>query len=143
MAPLREGRMELQDEGSQLVAEVVAVPPRAWVLDACAGAGGKALALGVAMENRGRLFATDVSARKLEELRRRARRAGLTNLPALAVRAGEPLSFPRPFARVLVDAPCSVLGVVRRNPETKWRLAPDDIDELCRKQATILDGYAP
>jgi 16S rRNA (cytosine967-C5)-methyltransferase len=144
LPPHRDGAMELQDEGSQLVAEVVAPPPRGLVVDACAGAGGKTLALGAALGNRGRLVALDVAATKLVELRRRARRAGLTNVRACTVASdgsGAPVP-PGSADRVLVDAPCSGLGVVRRNPETKWRLAPADLDELARKQRAILDAYA-
>lgn len=138
----REGWMEAQDEGSQLLAELVAPPPRSSLIDACAGAGGKTLALGAALANKGRLLAFDVSPRKLEELRRRARRAGLTNVHAQGVARGERPSA-QPAARVLVDAPCSGLGVVRRHPETKWRLTPRDLDELPQTQRAILDLYAP
>ena len=152
MAPFREGWMELQDEGSQLVAELVAPPPRGTVIDACAGAGGKTLALGALLANRGRLVSFDISATKLVELRKRARRAGLTDVHALEVEpqseaAGAARSGPppgtRPASRVLVDAPCSGLGVVRRNPETKWRVKPGDLDEMPRKQRAILEAYAP
>jgi 16S rRNA (cytosine967-C5)-methyltransferase len=111
------------------------------VLDACAGAGGKTLALGAQLGNRGRLVALDVSAHKLVELRKRARRAGLTNMqaltaPAFAARADL-------FDRVLVDAPCSGLGVLRRNPEARWRLGPGDLVELPARQREILETYAP
>jgi len=142
LAAFKEGRFELQDAGSQLIAEAVAPPPRGLVLDACAGAGGKTLALGALLENRGRLWACDVSPRKLDELRERARRAGLTN--ARAVTAGDPALAPLEGRcdRVLVDAPCSGVGVLRRNPETRWRLAPGDLDELPRVQRQILDEYA-
>src|SRR5437762_10499393 len=91
MAALRDGWMEVQDEGSQLVAEAVAPPPRGTVIDACAGAGGKTLALAALLGNKGRLTALDVRARALTELRRRARRAGVTNLTALAVDEAAPL----------------------------------------------------
>lgn len=142
LAAFREGWLEVQDEGSQLLAELVAPPPRSSLIDACAGAGGKTLALGAALANKGRLLAFDVSPRKLEELRRRARRAGLTNVHAQTVARGERPGA-QPAARVLVDAPCSGLGVVRRHPETKWRLTPRDLDELPRTQRAILDLYAP
>ena len=141
LEPFRDGWMELQDEGSQLVAELVAPPPRGSVIDACAGAGGKTLALGAAMENRGRLVALDVSKPKLEELRRRVARAGLTNVRAVQVGDELPEGI-APASRVLVDAPCSGLGVVRRNPESKWRLQPNDLVELPVKQAKILARYA-
>jgi 16S rRNA (cytosine967-C5)-methyltransferase len=147
LGAFREGRFELQDFGSQLVGEVCAPPPRGAVLDACAGAGGKSLHLGALMGNRGRVVALDVSQAKLEELRRRARRAGLTSVRALHVSAEGPLELPRavagPYARVLVDAPCSGIGVLRRHPEARWRLSPADLDSLQRTQRTILDRVAP
>jgi 16S rRNA (cytosine967-C5)-methyltransferase len=126
----------------------VAPPPRGAVLDACAGAGGKTLALGARLANRGRLIALDVSERKLEELKERARRAGLTNVQALladdffARREKEGGALPL-FDRVLCDAPCSGLGVLRRHPETRWRLQPAELDELPRTQRAILERYAP
>ncbi|HZS36155.1 MAG TPA: hypothetical protein VFF06_04985 [Polyangia bacterium] len=143
----KDGRFELQDAGSQAIAELVAPPPRGLVLDACAGAGGKTLALGALLGNRGRLYATDVSERKLVELRERARRAGLTNVQALAVEEGSG-KLPQAvaalaFDRVLADAPCSGLGVLRRNPEARWRLQPAELDELLAAQRGILDTYAP
>src|SRR5256885_2320432 len=111
----QEGRFELQDAASQIVAELVAPPPRGNIVDACAGAGGKTLALGALLGNKGRLTALDVSEKKLVELRKRARRAGLTNVHAST-------QVPSLEAdRVLVDAPCSGLGVLRRNPEARWR----------------------
>jgi 16S rRNA (cytosine967-C5)-methyltransferase len=113
------------------------------VVDACAGAGGKTLALGARMENRGRLLALDIDRDKLDELRRRARRAGLTNVQALCVSMETGAELPaellsRGAQRVLVDAPCSGLGVLRRNPEARWRLRPEDLDEIGAKQRAIL-----
>jgi 16S rRNA (cytosine967-C5)-methyltransferase len=145
LAPLRDGWMELQDEGSQLVAELCAPPPRGLVVDACAGAGGKTLALGALLGNRGRLLAFDVTAPKLAELRRRVRRAGLTNVSARRLDGGaiDDRELRGRADRVLVDAPCSGLGVVRRNPETRWRLEPRDLDELPVKQRALLEAYAP
>jgi 16S rRNA (cytosine967-C5)-methyltransferase len=140
----RQGRFELQDAASQLVGELVAPPPRGVVVDACAGAGGKTLALGALLGNKGRLVAFDVSERKLVELRRRARRAGLTNVQALTVRAdAAPSGFDGACDRVLCDAPCSGLGVLRRNPEARWRLGPGDLAELPLRQRAILEAYAP
>jgi 16S rRNA (cytosine967-C5)-methyltransferase len=138
----REGLVEVQDEASQLVCELVAPPPRAVVVDACAGAGGKTLALGALAGGKGRLVALDVEERKLEELRRRARRAKLTNVQAIAV--GPAGGYPDEVEalrgkadRVLVDAPCSGLGSLRRNPELRWRLTPDDLERLPREQEAI------
>jgi len=130
----KEGLFEAQDEASQLVAELVAPPPKSLVVDACAGAGGKSLAVGALLGGKGRLVALDVDERKLEELRRRARRAGLSNVRAVAI---DDDSWPDEIEllrgradRVLVDAPCSGIGALRRNPEARWRLAEDDLVRL-------------
>jgi 16S rRNA (cytosine967-C5)-methyltransferase len=141
----QEGLMELQDEGSQLVAELVAPPPGGVVVDACAGAGGKTLALGSLLRNRGRILALDIDERKLQELRRRARRAGLTNVQARVLPGGQvpPDLVPGGASRVLVDAPCSGLGVLRRNPEARWRLKEQDVAELGLLQRQILAACAP
>jgi 16S rRNA (cytosine967-C5)-methyltransferase len=146
----KQGCFELQDAGSQWIAEVVAPPPKGVVIDACAGAGGKTLALGALLGNRGRLVALDVNARKLVELRDRARRAGLTNMQPLEV-ADDPeralASLPAKLIgsadRVLCDVPCSGLGVLRRNPEQRWRLSPADLEELPVLQRKLLEAYAP
>lgn len=142
-----DGRFELQDAGSQIIAELVAPPPRGLVVDACAGAGGKSLALGALLGNRGRLTAFDVADAKLEELRTRARRAGLTNLRAIAVDETQPaeeeVKLRGRADRVLCDVPCSGIGTLRRNPEARWRLQPADLDELPTLQRAILERYAP
>src|SRR5262249_28416122 len=141
LAAFPEGLFEVQAEASQLVAELVAPPPRGLVVDACAGAGGKTLALGALLANRGRLWALDADAKKLAELTRRARRAGLSNHRAVAV---PPDAYPDEVEalhgradRVLVDAPCSGIGALRRNPEARWRLADDDIPRLQAQQLAI------
>lgn len=142
-----DGLIEMQDEASQLVAELVEPAPGSLVVDACAGAGGKTLALGALMKNRGRLVALDISARRLEELRRRARRAGLSNLRALEIspaNSGIAQDWPREAAallgkadRVLVDAPCSGIGALRRNPEARWRLKEEDLARFPDEQEAI------
>jgi 16S rRNA (cytosine967-C5)-methyltransferase len=141
LGAFRDGLFEVQDEASQLVAELVAPPPRGLVVDACAGAGGKTLALGALLGNRGRLWALDVDARKLGELVRRARRAGLSNHRAVAVAADaypdEVEALHGRADRVLVDAPCSGIGALRRNPEARWRLADDDIPRLAAEQLAV------
>jgi 16S rRNA (cytosine967-C5)-methyltransferase len=137
-----EGLFEVQDEGSQLVAEACAPPPRGLVVDACAGAGGKTLALAALAGGRGRVVALDVDGRKLEELRRRARRAGLTNVQARAPGPDATFGLAGHADRVLCDAPCSGLGVLRRNPEARWRLTPDSVAELPGRQRAILEQYA-
>jgi 16S rRNA (cytosine967-C5)-methyltransferase len=140
LQPFAEGLFEVQDEASQLVGEITAPPPRGVIVDACAGAGGKTLALGAALGGKGRIVAFDVDDKKLGELRRRARRAGLANVQAISVEDGVP---PMQAARVLVDAPCSGLGVLRRNPEARWRLTPDEIGAFPARQLALLESYAP
>jgi 16S rRNA (cytosine967-C5)-methyltransferase len=144
----KEGLFEVMDEGSQLVAEAVAPPPGGRVVDACAGAGGKTLALGALLAGKGRILALDVAGKKLEELRRRARRAGLNNVVAREVRAGGAAGLPAEAApgawdRVLVDAPCSGIGTLRRNPEARWRLTPREIAAFPPRQLALLVTYAP
>jgi 16S rRNA (cytosine967-C5)-methyltransferase len=150
----RRGRFEAQDEGSQLVAELVAPPPRSRAVDYCAGAGGKSLALAAMLGNRGRVVACDVDRRKLAELRRRARRAGATNIQTVLVAGDLAAGLAPPLValegrceRVLVDAPCSGIGALRRNPEARWRLVPGDLERLPALQLAIarraLDLVAP
>jgi 16S rRNA (cytosine967-C5)-methyltransferase len=146
----RAGLFEAQDEGSQLCAELVA-PPRlkksgARVVDFCAGAGGKTLAIAAAMGNKGRIVAADVSFKKLAELRRRARRAGVDNAQVVELEADPLAPFPPGLARlearahrVLVDAPCSGVGALRRNPESKWRLKESDLERFPALQLEICE----
>jgi 16S rRNA (cytosine967-C5)-methyltransferase len=141
----RDGLFEVMDEGSQLVAEAVAPPPRGRIADACAGAGGKTLALSAMLDNQGRILALDSNGKKLEELRRRARRAGLSNLVAREVKppALPPEAKLSAWDRVLVDAPCSGLGTLRRNPEARWRLTAKDVGAFPSDQLALLVTYAP
>jgi len=147
LSAFRRGLFEVMDEGSQVVAELVAPPPGGRVLDACAGAGGKTLALAAAMAGKGRVLAIDIDGKKLEELRRRARRAGLNNVTARPItRDGAtlpPEARPGAWDRVLVDAPCSGLGVLRRNPEARWRLTAADVAGFPPRQVALLVAYAP
>jgi 16S rRNA (cytosine967-C5)-methyltransferase len=148
LSAFRDGLFEVMDEGSQLVAELVAPPPGGRVVDACAGAGGKTLAIGAALAGKGRLLALDTDGKKLEELRRRARRAGLTNLEARTVRASGAVAQGAAlhlggFDRVLVDAPCSGLGTLRRNPEARWRLTRAAVEAFPARQLGLLVTYAP
>lgn len=147
-AAFAQGMFEVQDEGSQLIAELVAPPPGATVIDACAGAGGKTLALAALLRGRGRVLALDVSAPKLEELRRRARRAGASNVRALQLDATGPLpdaitALGGKVERVLVDAPCSGLGVLRRNPDARWRITPEELARLPVLQLEIVERFLP
>jgi 16S rRNA (cytosine967-C5)-methyltransferase len=146
LSAFRDGLFEVMDEGSQMVSELVAPPPGGRVADACAGAGGKTLAIAAAMGGKGRLLALDVDGRKLEELRRRARRAGLSNVAARAV--SDEAKLPDEarvggWDRVLVDVPCSGLGTLRRNPEARWRLTPQAIAVFPARQLALLVTYAP
>ncbi|HEX3904886.1 MAG TPA: RsmB/NOP family class I SAM-dependent RNA methyltransferase [Polyangia bacterium] len=142
LSAFRDGLFEVMDEGSQLVADLVAPPPGGRVVDACAGAGGKTLAIGAALGGKGRMLALDTDGKKLEELRRRARRAGLTNVEAKQVGDG-PLAVKGQFDRVLVDAPCSGLGTLRRNPEARWRLTRATVESFPARQVALLVTYAP
>jgi 16S rRNA (cytosine967-C5)-methyltransferase len=142
----REGLIEVQDEGSQLLAWLLAPRRGEMVADYCAGAGGKTLALAMLMRGAGRLYALDVSAKRLAALAPRAARAGISNVHSIVL-AGDNDARARRLAgkidRVLVDAPCSGFGTLRRNPDLKWRQGPRAIEELAAKQARILEAAAP
>ncbi|SDK51252.1 16S rRNA (cytosine967-C5)-methyltransferase [Methylophilus rhizosphaerae] len=136
-----EGKIEVQDEGSQLLSYLVAPKRGQMVADLCAGAGGKTLALGALMKSTGRLYAFDVSEKRLNNLGQRLKRSGLSNLQAQVINNENDLKLKRlngKFDRVLVDAPCSGLGTLRRNPDLKWRQAEEDVAELNIKQTNIL-----
>ncbi len=137
----QSGLIEIQDEGSQLVAAMVAAAPGMRVVDWCAGAGGKTLALAGAMDNKGQIVACDVSAPRLEGAVRRLRRAGVHNVERHLLETGDKWLKRRAgtFDRVLVDAPCTGTGTWRRNPDARLRLKPSDLAELLPKQASILD----
>ncbi len=140
-----DGTVEVQDEGSQLLALLVEPKRNEVVVDFCAGAGGKTLAMGAAMRNTGRLYAMDTSAHRLEGLQPRLQRSGLTNVVnmGLAHEADERLQRLWGKAdRVLVDAPCSGLGTLRRSPDLKWRHKPKAIEQLADLQARILASAA-
>lgn len=140
-----DGKIEVQDEGSQLLAQLVAPRRGEMVADFCAGAGGKSLAMGALMRNTGRLYAFDVNEKRLNNLGQRLKRSGLSNLHAQLISSeGDPKlkRLTGKFDRVLVDAPCSGLGTLRRNPDLKWRQIPQDIEELSAKQTSILDRAA-
>ena len=143
----RDGLFELQDEGSQLLGMLVDAPPTR-VVDACAGAGGKTLQLAAQMKNRGELFALDVDATRIEELRKRARRAGVHNvrtqvIPAEGPAADEALAPLKGKAdRVLVDAPCSGTGTYRRKPDARYRLNPSDLATHVARQKALLERFS-
>jgi 16S rRNA (cytosine967-C5)-methyltransferase len=138
----RFGLVEIQDEGSQLVAALADARPGQRVCDYCAGAGGKTLALAMMMENRGHLVACDVSPVRLDGAIRRLRRAGVHNAERHLLAPGDRWAKRRggSFDRVLVDAPCTGTGTWRRNPDARRRLKESDLGELLPKQASILDA---
>lgn len=172
----KKGFFEIQDEGSQLMSlfalwpeqcsrflqkapgpvsalsdpatihELPSLPSSLNVVDACAGAGGKSLAMADALKGRGRVYSYDISERKLQALRRRATRAGLTNIQAVPVIEGEEQKVTGKFEGrvnvVLVDAPCSGWGVLRRNPDIKWRQDQDTLQKLPAVQARLLSEYS-
>ncbi|MFC5474377.1 RsmB/NOP family class I SAM-dependent RNA methyltransferase [Paraherbaspirillum soli] len=141
----KNGAIEVQDEGSQLLAQIVGAKRGEMVVDFCAGAGGKTLALGATMRNTGRLYAFDVSEKRLAKLKPRMARSGLSNIHPVLI-AHENDSKVKRLAgkidRVLVDAPCSGLGTLRRNPDVKWRQTPETIVEMNAKQIAILSSAA-
>ena len=137
----QSGLIEIQDEGSQLIAAITDARPGMKVVDWCAGAGGKTLALAGAMANRGQIVACDVSGSRLDGAVRRLRRAGVNNVERHLVAPGDKWAKRRAgsFDRVLVDAPCTGTGTWRRNPDARHRLTETDLLELVPKQASILD----
>jgi 16S rRNA (cytosine967-C5)-methyltransferase len=141
----KSGRIEVQDEGSQLAALLAQAKPGMRVVDFCAGAGGKTLAIAAQMQNKGHLIACDISARRLERSGTRLRRAGVSNVERRTLTTERDKWVKRhteSFDRVFIDAPCSGTGTWRRNPDAKWRLVPKDIEELVELQARILDSAA-
>ena len=139
------GAIEVQDEGSQLLGYLVAPKRREMVVDFCAGAGGKTLLMGAMMQSQGRLYALDVSEKRLKNLAPRLKRSGLSNVHPQIIASEYDIKVKRlagKIDRVLVDAPCSGLGTLRRNPDLKWRQSPQAIDELAVKQRAILAAAA-
>src|SRR5450830_1159030 len=145
MPLFQSGAIEVQDEGSQILSQIVGAKRGEMVVDFCAGAGGKTLALGALMRNTGRLYAFDVSEKRLAKLKPRMARSGLSNVHPVQIAHERDAKIKRlagKIDRVLVDAPCSGLGTLRRNPDVKWRQQPNSIVELQAKQAAILAGAA-
>jgi len=141
----QDGLIEVQDEGSQLVARLVAPKRGEMVVDFCAGAGGKTLALGALMRSTGRIYAFDVHARRLAGLGPRLSRSGLSNVHPAAIASENDLRVKRlsgKIDRVLVDAPCSGTGTLRRNPDLKWRFDASELERLNGVQLAVLGGAA-
>ena len=133
----------MQDASSQLVADYLDVKPGMKVVDTCAGAGGKTLHLAALMENKGQLIAMDIYESKLKKLKIRARRNGVHNVDMKVIDSTKPIKKLYDKAdRVLIDAPCSGLGVIRRNPDSKWKLQPEFLDKIRNVQQDVLQKYS-
>lgn len=139
----KEGLFEVQDYSSQQVAPFLEVEPGMRVVDACAGAGGKTLHLAALMQNKGQLIAMDVEERKLEELRKRVRRASISIVDARLIESTKVIKrLDQSADRVLLDVPCSGLGVLRRNPDAKWKLSLEFLNKVRETQYEILQSYS-
>ncbi|MFM8246292.1 MAG: RsmB/NOP family class I SAM-dependent RNA methyltransferase, partial [Burkholderiaceae bacterium] len=141
----KQGAIEVQDEGSQLLVQMLGAKRGEMVVDFCAGAGGKTLAIGAMMRNTGRLYAFDISDRRLGKLKPRLARSGLSNVHPVLIAHENDAKVKRlagKVDRVLVDAPCSGLGTLRRNPDMNWRQQPGDLSELSARQFSILMSAA-
>jgi 16S rRNA (cytosine967-C5)-methyltransferase len=140
----KDGLFEVQDFSSQLVAPLLAPAPGMRVVDACAGAGGKTLHLAALMKNKGSIVALDTHSWKLDALRVRARRAGASNIETRSIESTKVIKRLYGSAdRLLLDVPCSGLGVLRRNPDTKWKLSLEQIESLRATQQSLLTNYSP
>jgi len=139
----KRGYFEVQDASSQLVAPFLQVTPGMRVVDTCAGAGGKTLHLAGMMENKGQIIAMDIYAGKLAQLKKRAKRAGAHNIDMRVIENSKAIKKLKDSAdAVLIDAPCSGIGVLRRNPDSKWKLQPEFVENIKKTQAEILDSYS-
>ena len=137
----KKGWIEVQDASSQLVAPFLNVAPGMHVIDACAGAGGKTLHLSALMQNKGRIISMDTEAWKLEELKRRAKRAGAQNIETRLIETDTIKKLYNTADRILLDVPCSGLGVIKRNPDSKWKLKAAFLDEIRVTQQNIITEY--
>jgi len=139
----KAGHFEIQDAGSQLIAPYLDVRPGMSVIDACAGAGGKSLHLAALLGNTGSILSMDIEHHKLQELERRAARNGVTNLTTMHISSNKIIeTLSETTDRLLLDVPCSGLGVLRRNPDSKWKLKPEFLDKIRKVQAQILENYS-
>jgi 16S rRNA (cytosine967-C5)-methyltransferase len=139
----KNGQVEMQDAGSQAIAPLLQVEPGHQVVDACAGSGGKSLHLAALMQNSGKILAMDIQNQKLSDLRERATRAGATILETKFIDSPKVIQrLENTFDRVLIDSPCTGLGTLRRNPDIKWKVTPEQIDKACEIQKDILSRYS-
>ena len=142
-AAFKKGDFEMQDAGSQSIAGLLQVAPGQHVVDTCAGSGGKSLHLAALMQNKGKIVAMDIHDWKLQDLKQRAARAGATILETKLIDSPKVIQrLENNFDRVLIDSPCSGLGVLRRNPDTKWKLDSEQINTVCELQKDILAKYS-
>ena len=139
----QKGYFEVQDASSQLVAEFLDVKPGMKIIDTCAGAGGKTLHLSALTENKGQIIAMDIYESKLRKLKVRAKRNGAHNIDLRVIDSTKPIKKLHDKAdRVLIDAPCSGLGVLRRNPDAKWKLQPEFLENIKKTQQEVLEQYS-
>jgi 16S rRNA (cytosine967-C5)-methyltransferase len=139
----KDGLFEVQDGGSQLIAPFLQVKPGMRVIDACAGAGGKTLHIAALMQNKGRIIALDTEEWKLEELKKRGRRAGVANVETRLIESSKTIKRLESSAdRLLLDVPCSGVGVLKRNPDAKWKLTVEFMDRVKELQQHILTDYS-
>ena len=139
----QNGMFEVQDGGSQLIAPFLRVEPGMRVVDACAGAGGKTLHLAAMMNNKGSIIAMDVEQRKLNELKKRAKRNGVHNIEIRHIDGSKAIKRLKGSAdRLLLDVPCSGTGVIKRNPDTKWKIQPEHLERVMAIQKNILNDYS-
>lgn len=140
--PFKEGLFEVQDAGSQVISAFLRISPGMRVIDACAGAGGKTLHLAALMKNKGRIIAMDVEQWKLDELQKRSRRAGASNIETRLIESSKTIKrLANSADRLLLDVPCSGVGVLKRNPDAKWKLSTEFIDKVKALQQHILQDY--
>ncbi|WP_111316298.1 methyltransferase domain-containing protein [Algoriphagus chordae] len=141
-AAFKEGMFEVQDASSQLVAQALAVEPGMRVIDACAGAGGKSLHIAALMQNKGKVLSMDLHEWKLQQTKLRARRDGVSIIERKVIEGSKTIKRMKETAdRLLLDVPCSGLGVLRRNPDTKWKLSEESIAQVIQTQQEILQSY--
>lgn len=141
--PFKKGDFEMQDAGSQFIAPLLQVEPGQKVADTCAGSGGKSLHLAALMQNKGQITAMDIHDWKLADLKQRATRSGASIIETRLIDSPKVIQrLEGQFDRVLIDSPCSGLGVLRRNPDTKWKLTLDEIQTVCDVQKDILSRYS-
>ncbi|WP_432411412.1 RsmB/NOP family class I SAM-dependent RNA methyltransferase [Rasiella sp. SM2506] len=141
--PFKNGWFEVQDASSQRVAQILNPEPGMRIIDACAGAGGKSLHIASLMENKGQVVSMDIYQSKLTELKRRARRNGIHNIETRLIDSSKAIKkLVGKGDKVLIDAPCSGLGVLKRNPDSKWKLNPERIQNIKDTQRELLDSYS-